>query len=114
MPITHEEIIEDLQDHIRRFGGESSEWCVGTAKDARAPFVRRHFGADRGDGLIYREASTTSAADEVIDHLVSQRGLHFDRDSVPDPGKIVFVYRQFPPPRTTLRTDQNRIPKSPA
>ena len=94
MPIKHEEIIEDLEEHIRKFGGAGEEWRVGTAKDARGPFFRRHLQADLGDGLIYREAFTTTAADEVIGHLVSARGLHLDRDSVPEPGKIVFVYRQ--------------------
>jgi hypothetical protein len=67
---------------------------VGTAKDARAPFFRRHLAADLHDGLIYREAFTTSAAEQVIDHLVTACGLRPDRDSVPEPGKIVFVYRQ--------------------
>jgi hypothetical protein len=31
MPIKHEEIIEDLEDHMRNLGGGRSEWCVGTA-----------------------------------------------------------------------------------
>jgi hypothetical protein len=30
----------------------------------------------------------------VIDHLVNACGLRPDRDSVPAPGKIVFVYHQ--------------------
>ena len=94
MPLKHGEIIEEIEAHIRKFGGERNDWCVGTAKDARAPFFRRHLAADLGDGLIYREAFTTTAADEVIDHLVNARGLHLDRDSVPEPGKIVFVYRR--------------------
>ena len=92
MPIKHEEIIEDLEDHIRKFGGERGEWCVGTAKDARAPFFRRHLAADLGDGLIYREAFTTTAAGHVIDHMVNHDGLRPDRDSVHEPGKIIFVY----------------------
>jgi hypothetical protein len=92
MPISHDEIIEEIERHIRKFGGEHSEWCVGTAKDARAPFFRRHLAADLGDGLIYREAFTTSAAEQVLDHLVNACGLHLDRDSVPEPGKIIFVY----------------------
>ena len=62
--------------------------------------VRRHLAADLGDGLIYREGFTTSAADQVIDHLVNACGLKLapeaDRSSaLPDaigPGKIVFVY----------------------
>jgi hypothetical protein len=31
--------------------------------------------------LIYREAFTTSAADQVIDHLVNDRGLQLDQEA---------------------------------
>jgi hypothetical protein len=111
MPIKHDEIIEEIERHIRKFGGKQSEWCVGTAKDARAPFFRRHLTADLGDGMIYREAFSTTAADEVIDHLVHACGLKLAPEAQPpstahqaegssalpdtlEPGKIVFVYRQ--------------------
>ena len=75
MTINHDEIIEEIDRHIRKFGGERSAWCVGTAKDARGPFFRRHLTADLGDELIYREAFTTTAADEALDHLVNACGL---------------------------------------
>ena len=112
MPINHDEIIEEIERHIRKFGGERSEWCVGTAKGARAPFFRRHLAADLGDGLIYREAFTSSAAEQVIEHLVNACGLKLApeadrasaandqterRSALPEalePGKIVFVYRR--------------------
>ena len=87
MPINHEEIIEEIEGHIRKFGVGFSEWCVGTAKDSRGPFFRRHLAADLGDGLIYREAFTTSAADQAVDHMVNACGLRPDRDSVPAAGK---------------------------
>ena len=45
-----------------------------------------------GDGLAYRETFTT-AADQVIGQLVDHEGLRLDRDSAPEPGKIVFIYR---------------------
>ena len=83
MPINHQEIIEDMEAHIRECGCVWEEWCVGTAKDSRGPFFRRHLAADLGDGLIYREAFTTSAADQVLDHLVNACGLRPDRDAVP-------------------------------
>ena len=92
MPLPHNEIIEDLESEIRRYGGARKEWCVGTAKDARGPFFQRRFAADLGDGLAYREAYTDSAADQVLEHLVSE-GLRPDHESVPERGKIVFVYR---------------------
>ena len=114
MRINHEEIIEELEEHIRKFGGGFGEWCVGTAKDPRAPFFRRHFAADSGDGLAYREAYTTSAADQVVDRLVNACGLRLDRDSVPEPGKIVFVYRKTVPASTTLRSDHATLAKAAA
>jgi hypothetical protein len=75
MMFNHNEIIEEITAHIRKFGGDPGEWSVGTAKDARGPFFRRHLVADLGDGLMYREAFTTTAADQVIDHLVKNCGL---------------------------------------
>jgi hypothetical protein len=94
MPIIHEEIIEDIEGQIRKIGGAWSEWCVGTAKDARGPFFQRHLVADLGDGLAYREAFTTTAAQAVVTHLVNDRGLELERDAVPEPGRIVFVHRK--------------------
>ena len=93
MAITREEIIEDLELHMRKSGGELSAWCVGTAKDARAPFFQRHVAEELGDGLSYREAYTVPAANAVIEHLVTRDGLRLDREAVPQPGKFVFVYR---------------------
>jgi hypothetical protein len=57
MPINHHEIIEEIEAHIPKFGGELSEWCGGTAKDARGPFFRQYFAEDLGDGLAYRKRS---------------------------------------------------------
>ena len=94
MPINHNEIIEDIEDQIRKYGGACEEWCVGTAKDSRGPFFQRHREADLGDGLTYREAYTPDAAQAVVAHLVNDRGLEHDRDAVPEPGKIVFVHRK--------------------
>jgi len=117
MPINHLELIEEIESHIRRFGGGFGEWCVGTAKDSRGPFFRRHLAADLGDGLTYREAFTTNAAQGVVDHLVNDRGLErvpaaateaerrsalrqpaepssTVQDAVSEPGRLVFVFRK--------------------
>ena len=94
MLINRADMIEEIERHIRKFGGVWDEWCVGTARDARGPFFQRHLVGDLGDGLTYREAFTTDVAQDVVDRLVNDRGLEFDRDAVPDPGRIVFVYRK--------------------
>ena len=90
MRINQNEIIEDILEHIRQSGGESSDWCVGTAKDSHAPFFLRPADQAWDDGLIYRQAYTTYAAAEVVERLQAS-GLRPDRDSFA--GDIVFVYR---------------------
>ena len=75
MPINHNEIIEEMEGQIRKCHGACEEWSVGTAKDSRGPFFQRHREADLGDGLAYREAYTTTAAEAVVEHLVTHRGL---------------------------------------
>ena len=95
MRIGRNEIIEELIEHIRKAGGESGEWRVGTAKDAtmmgKLP-IQDENPVSRA-GLAYREAFTIYAADAAVDYLVNAFGLHPDCDSAPRPGKIVFVYR---------------------
>ena len=54
---------------------------MGTAKDSRGAFFQRHREADLGDGLTYREAFTTDAAQAVVAHLVNDRGLELHRDA---------------------------------
>ena len=76
MRFNESEIVEDILAHIRQAGGDFSAWCVGTARDRESAFFRRHAAADLGDRLIYREAYTTFAADEVIARLVNDGGLH--------------------------------------
>ena len=60
MKINQSEIIEDMEAHIRKFGGDFREWCVGTAKDAA--FFQQPLAVTRGEELIYHEAYTCYAA----------------------------------------------------
>ena len=67
MPLNHNEIIEDLEGNIRKFGGGFGEWCVGTAKDSRGPVFRRHLVEGQwlvlsGEWLVKTEAILLLAA----------------------------------------------------
>ena len=102
---------------------------MGTAKDSRGPFFRRHLAADLGDGLAYREAFTTNAAQAVVAHLVNDRGLEpvpeaehrsaipytegssAPPDAVSEPGRLVFVYRKVRPALAGQRSPQAAFQK---
>ena len=65
MRINENDIMDEVEAHMRKSGGERSEWCVGTAKDCQGPFFLRHQEQDLGDQMIYREAYTSYAAEEL-------------------------------------------------
>lgn len=75
MPIMSSEIIADLTEHIRRFGGDFSAWSVGTAQDTHNPLFEadRLKDSDDDDALIYREAYTPASARAVRDHFLNRR-----------------------------------------
>ena len=99
MRFNQSEIIEDILEHIRQGGGEFSDWCVGSAQ--APPSFGRQASGGSNDGLLYREAYTTYAAEEVLERLVKGCGLRPERAAVPRPGRIVFVYR----PRESLNAE---------
>ena len=99
MRYSESEIVEDFLEHIRQAGGELHEWRMGTAPDARDPIFCQPSPDGLGEKLIYREAYTTFAAEEVVDRLA--RGFYLplapktSPASAPTrrPGRIVFLYR---------------------
>jgi hypothetical protein len=101
MRFNQSEIIEDILEHIRQGGGEFSDWSVGSAKDPQSPSFAGHVSEGSKDGLLYREAYTTYAAEEVLERLVKGCGLRPERAAISQPGRIVFVYR----PRESMNTE---------
>jgi len=93
MPGNRDEIIAEIKGHIQKFGGAFGDWCVGTAKDPRSPFFESHRVAEKDDGLIYCEASTSSSAQAIRDYLVSECSVRLDLDDAPEPGCVVFAYK---------------------
>jgi len=110
MRFSESEIVEDMLEHIRQAGGDLSEWHVGTATNAVVSGQLSVVSKKAADGplgggqaetsLIYREAFTTYAAQEVVERLAQGLGLTLDREADPNraatachPGRVVYVYR---------------------
>jgi hypothetical protein len=54
MPSVSSEIIAEITDHIRKFGGDFTAWCVGTARDWHSPILVAHQIEEKHDALICR------------------------------------------------------------
>lgn len=90
-----DEIIADIEGRIKRTGSDSSEWCIGIARDTRGMFFQSHLVEERNDGLLYREAFTPVCAREIIEYFVTGRGAILDASSQND-GRLVYAYRKTP------------------
>ena len=75
MPSVSSEIIADITEHIGKFGGDFSAWCVGTARDWHSPVLEAHEQEEKNDDFICREAYTLAGAR----HPPQQRPEHESR-----------------------------------
>ena len=65
MAKSYDEIVSDISNHIRKYGGEFSDYYCGITNDAkRRLFAEHNVEKDRGV-WIYRTANSDSVAREV-------------------------------------------------
>ena len=94
MLMPKDEIIADIQDQIRKGGGNNGAWCVGTAKDSHGTLFTRHETEDLQDGWIYREAFTPGVACDVRDYFVAHCGTDTAASDENEGGRLVYAYKK--------------------
>jgi hypothetical protein len=90
------EIISDIRDHIRKFGGDFSTWRVGTTSDWHNPVLDSHKSKEEDYALICREAYTPASARAVRDYFVAQCGAAPGNGESNQDGKLVYAYKKAP------------------
>ena len=71
MPKSKQKIIDDIESHIQKRGGDNSDWYVGISKDARDRLFNGHSVKEKKDVWIYRKASSSEVAREIEDYFVN-------------------------------------------
>jgi hypothetical protein len=74
MPKTKAEIVADIENYIRSYGGTYSAWYVGIAAKPTDRLFIAHAVKEKGDAWIYRECANAEAA-RVIEELFIARGM---------------------------------------
>ena len=106
MRTNENDIIDEIDAHIGRCGGEFGEWRVGTAKDSGWASLRCQGEQDPEERLIYREAYTPYAAAEAVERLVEGYGLRPDPGSAS--GRVVYAYRASVPAPAAASAEHGR------
>ena len=94
MAITSKEIIGDIAEHIRKFGGDFAAWSVAIARDWHDPVFESRQSEAKDDELVCREAYTPASARAVRDYFVSQGTAPGNGESNQE-GKVVYAYRKL-------------------
>ncbi len=75
MTISKQQIINDINNHIRKEGGGYRDWYVGISRDARGRLFNNHNVSEDNGWWIYRTADSSSAAREIESYFVNTLGM---------------------------------------
>ena len=89
-----QEIIDDIDAHIGRYGGGYSTWYVGISKDAKDRLFNGHSVKEKKDTWIYRTASSSQVAREVEDYFVNTLGTDGDTGGGDNNSDMVYAYKK--------------------
>jgi hypothetical protein len=96
MPSVSSEIMADITDHIGKFGGDFTAWCVGTARDWHSADLEAHEHEEKNDDFICREAYTPASARSARLHFVNDCGSAQGSGEASDDGKLVYAFKISP------------------
>ena len=72
MATTKKEIIEDIESHMAKRGGDIDDWYVGIAEKPRERLFDDHSVDEDNGTWIYRTASSDSVARDIEKHFVDK------------------------------------------
>lgn len=91
MAQSKEEIIREINDHIKKKGSGYSSWYVGISKDARDR-LNQHGVPEKDAWFIYRQAASSSIAREIEDYFVNTLGTDGGPGGGDETADMVYAY----------------------
>ena len=89
-----QEIINDINEHIKKGGGGYSSWYVGISKDAPDRLFKGHNVREEGDWWIYSRASSSQVAREIEDYFVNTLGTDGAVGGGDEAADMVYAYKK--------------------
>ena len=90
------QIVAEIEAHIKNCGGTFRQWYVGIATDARDRLFNDHRVREKGDAWIFRPAGTHQMARKIEDHFVNRLGTRGGAGGGGNTTCSVYAYRIAP------------------
>lgn len=94
MTKSKQEIIDDINTHIRKSGGGYSVWYIGISKDAKDRLFNGHSVKEKKDAWIYRTASSSQVAREIEDYFVNTLNIGGDTGGGDNTSDMIYAYKK--------------------
>lgn len=94
MTSTKQEIINDIDGHIKKEGGGYKTWYVGISKDAKDRLFNGHSVKEQGDWWVYRQATSSSAAREIEKYFLEVKGTDGGPGGGENDADYVYAYKK--------------------
>ncbi|MBA7691808.1 hypothetical protein ES703_100362 [subsurface metagenome] len=91
---SEQEIIDDINMHIKRCGGSYNAWYIGISKDALDRLLNGHKVKEKKDAWIYRKASSSEVARDIEGHFISTLGTDGETGGGDDKTNMVYAYKK--------------------
>jgi len=88
------EIINDIKVHIKRCGGNYSNWYVGISKNARERLFVYHKVSEKKDAWIFRKTGSSDIARDVEDYFINTFGTDGETGGGDDTSDMVYAYKK--------------------
>ena len=95
-----QQVIDDILNHIRSWGGYKSNWYAGITDDPRTRLFCEHNVQEKGGVWIYRDAGSENSA-RVIERSLLDAGFDGGPGGGSGSSKYVYAYKK------TDTTDEN-------
>lgn len=96
MPTTANQVVAEIEAHIRQCGGTFRQWYVGIAANARNRLFSDHRVRETNDAWIYREAGTHQTARQIEDYFVNRLGTRGGTGGGSAASRLVYAYKIAP------------------
>lgn len=94
MPKSNQQIIQDIQGHIRKRGGDYGDWFVGVGSSARHSLFEDHRVREKGDCWILRRAGSAKAAREILSYFSTVLATDCQAGNGGEAADAVYAYRK--------------------
>lgn len=89
-------IISEIKEHMKKRGGNYSDWYVGIASDPRERLFTEHNVDEKKDAWIYRKCDNSDIAREIEEYFVEILSTGGGAGGGDETTKYVYAYKKAP------------------